>query len=328
MYTVATDHLTGSNAVSTSSGALEELMDYYPYGSPRLDEKAGNFNEKRKFAGHEYDSDTGLFYMVARYYDGGVGRFTSQDPAFWDSSHLSQQLIDPQSWNSYAYARNNPMRYVDLDGLFWNELWNAAKDAVMEVAGYTNAVVSNAFFGLGRHESENPAYQSGQTTGDQHSIAIGVAETLLGGAVAVGGGTLTATVGGAVVGVPAVAGGLVLAGHGLLNAATGARFFSTDDNGYGDSNVQKTGRYNRETQPGGLSGKSAREAAKDLGYSEAINPNKAGIDTKGKPLFKNPKTGEYISPDRNAHSGGTWKTFDKKGGRTGTADDKLNKIGK
>lgn len=114
VYTVATDHLTGSNAVSTSAGALEELMDYYPYGFPRLDEKAGSFNEKRKFAGHEYDTDTGLSYMVARYYDGAVGRFYAQDQLFW--SIPSEYLIDPQQQNGYSYARNNPMYYIDADG--------------------------------------------------------------------------------------------------------------------------------------------------------------------------------------------------------------------
>ncbi len=116
-------------------------MDYYPYGSPRLDEKAGSFNEKRKFAGHEYDGETGLSYMVARYYDGGVGRFYGQDPAFWDGSHLLEQLIDPQSWNSYAYARNNPMRYVDLDGRFMEEfmffqgMFNAGVDLLRSSVG-------------------------------------------------------------------------------------------------------------------------------------------------------------------------------------------------
>ncbi len=114
-YTVATDHLTGSNVVSSGSGAVEEVMDYYPYGSVRLDEKAGSFDEKRKYAGHEYDSETGLSYMVARYYDGGLGRFYSQDQLFWGLP--VEYLLDPQQQNSYSYARNNPMKYIDPTGL-------------------------------------------------------------------------------------------------------------------------------------------------------------------------------------------------------------------
>jgi len=109
---ILTDHLTGSNVVTDASGTIIELTDYYPYGAVRLDDRLGS-NEQRKFAGHEYDSSTGLSYMGARYYDAGYGRFLSQDPAFLG---LSFDLSDPQGLNSYAYARNNPLKYLDPDG--------------------------------------------------------------------------------------------------------------------------------------------------------------------------------------------------------------------
>ncbi len=116
-----TDHLTGSSVMTNSAGTQEELMDYFPYGNIRLDQKAGSFSEQRKYTGHEYDTDTGLNYMEARYYNPTIGRFLSQDPAFWEFSgtHLAIMLVDPQSWNSYAYARNNPLAYVDPDGNMW-----------------------------------------------------------------------------------------------------------------------------------------------------------------------------------------------------------------
>ncbi len=56
--------------------------------------------------------------MNSRYYDSGMGRFVSQDPEFWKMSKLNVQLVDPQSWNSYVYARNNPLVNVDIDGNF------------------------------------------------------------------------------------------------------------------------------------------------------------------------------------------------------------------
>jgi hypothetical protein len=40
-----------------------------------------------------------------------LGRFISPD-AFWKDSHPE----DPQSWNKYAHAKNNPLRYVDPTG--------------------------------------------------------------------------------------------------------------------------------------------------------------------------------------------------------------------
>jgi RHS repeat-associated protein len=128
-HTVATDHLTGSNVVTNSAGALEEVADYYPYGEVRIDEKSGAFSEQRKFTGYEYDGDTGLNYAGSRYYEASTGRFISQDPVYLavgDNAKLKaltklelpQLLSDPQLLNSYSYGRNNPLVFRDPDGNF------------------------------------------------------------------------------------------------------------------------------------------------------------------------------------------------------------------
>lgn len=51
-------------------------------------------------------------YFGARYYASKIGRFTTVDPAYT----IPENLVDPQRWNRYAYARNNPLKYVDPDG--------------------------------------------------------------------------------------------------------------------------------------------------------------------------------------------------------------------
>jgi len=60
----------------------------------------------------ERDGETGLDFFAARYFSGGQGRFTSPDPV-WVTP---RRILDPQELNLYAYARNNPLRYVDPDG--------------------------------------------------------------------------------------------------------------------------------------------------------------------------------------------------------------------
>ncbi len=109
-------HSQSSNVITNGPGTVEELMDYYPYGDIRLDEKAGSFSEQRKFTGYEYDGDTGLNYAGARYYEPTIGRFISQDPLVVKTPE--KVLGDPQSLNDYAYSRNNPLRFIDPTGLY------------------------------------------------------------------------------------------------------------------------------------------------------------------------------------------------------------------
>ncbi len=60
------------------------------------------------FTGQRSDA-TGLEFYNARYYDAGLGKFTSAD-------NVSPQSANPQAFNRYTYVINNPLRYVDLTG--------------------------------------------------------------------------------------------------------------------------------------------------------------------------------------------------------------------
>ena len=60
------------------------------------------------YTGHVGDN-TGLVYMQARYYDPVIGRFYSNDPIGFRDVH---------SFNRYAYANNNPYKYIDPNGEF------------------------------------------------------------------------------------------------------------------------------------------------------------------------------------------------------------------
>jgi len=58
------------------------------------------------YTAREWDKETGLYYYRARYYDPMEGRFISKDPIGYQGGI-----------NVYAYAHNNPLRYVDPKGL-------------------------------------------------------------------------------------------------------------------------------------------------------------------------------------------------------------------
>ena len=67
---------------------------------------------RSRSTGKERDAETGLDYFGARYLSSAQGRFTSTDPVI-SGPH---KLNDPQNWNLYSYARNNPLRYTDPSG--------------------------------------------------------------------------------------------------------------------------------------------------------------------------------------------------------------------
>ncbi|MCL1132701.1 RHS repeat-associated core domain-containing protein, partial [Shewanella sairae] len=76
------------------------------------------------YTGHLQDPDLGLTYMQARYYDPLIGRFYSNDPKN-AASFLSKVRI--QGFNRYAYAANNPYKYVDPDGRDYKEMYISLK---------------------------------------------------------------------------------------------------------------------------------------------------------------------------------------------------------
>jgi RHS repeat-associated protein len=64
------------------------------------------------FTGKDRDAESGLDNFDARYNASSLGRFMSADP-----DNAGATLLSPQSWNSYSYVLNNPLKYVDPNGL-------------------------------------------------------------------------------------------------------------------------------------------------------------------------------------------------------------------
>ena len=75
-----------------------------------------------RFTGKEHDTESGLDYFGARYLASSMGRFTSPDPML-----NSGRPDDPQTWNRYSYALNNPLSITDPTGMY-NLVNNCAGD--------------------------------------------------------------------------------------------------------------------------------------------------------------------------------------------------------
>jgi RHS repeat-associated protein len=89
------------------------------------------------FTGKERDAATGLDNFGARYNSSSFGRFMSPDP-----KQVQAHIFDPQTFNRYAYARNNPNAYIDPDGRDLKKAWD-------DVKTFAKSVTIKATIGLG-----------------------------------------------------------------------------------------------------------------------------------------------------------------------------------
>ena len=123
-----TDHLGSTRLVTDATGSVVSRRDFFPFGEEIPGSATfGNrdlvtdgqsdttYNDpsgyRQLFTGQERDDESGFDYFQARYHAASLGRFMSPDLPFAD-----QQFQDPQSWNLYAYVRNNPLVYIDPSG--------------------------------------------------------------------------------------------------------------------------------------------------------------------------------------------------------------------
>jgi len=106
-----TDALGSPVAATDAAGAVIWRARYRPFGD--RDQGASAYGNSLAnpvwFAGHVHDDETGLSYMQGRYYSPVLGRFMSTDPA-------PSATDNDRAFNRYAYANNNPYRYIDPDG--------------------------------------------------------------------------------------------------------------------------------------------------------------------------------------------------------------------
>lgn len=113
VYYYIYDMLGSTQVVTDASGNIVTTVRYDPFGSVfQLQQASGEYQTPYLYTGQELDSESGLYYYNARYYNPVIGRFTSADPVVIDP-------LTPQSLNRYSYVLNNPLRYTDPAGLSW-----------------------------------------------------------------------------------------------------------------------------------------------------------------------------------------------------------------
>jgi RHS repeat-associated protein len=103
---LASDHHNTAQIAVDATTLAVTTRRFTPFGDTRGSPPA--WANTRGFLAGTADP-TGLTHLGAREYDPSIGRFVSGDPLM--------DMADPQQWNGYAYANNNPVTAADPSGL-------------------------------------------------------------------------------------------------------------------------------------------------------------------------------------------------------------------
>ena len=111
----------------------------------------------------EYDGETGNYYCGARLYSPTSGRFLSEEPLGIDGPNL------------YWYTRNNPVNYIDLNGLdtIGISFGGSFGGGEGEGRGTFNAAASGVFIGTKRCSGIGVGAGTATASGDSATGAFG-----------------------------------------------------------------------------------------------------------------------------------------------------------
>ena len=132
-YFVMSDGLGSTSDIIGTAETVVERFTYDVYGAPDHVSPILPY----LFTGQRYDAESGLYYYKARVYSPGLGRFLQRDPV----GYLG-------GLNLFKYVDNNPVNYVDSQGLlgekevketldksFGDTLTNEEKDKIAQFTG-------------------------------------------------------------------------------------------------------------------------------------------------------------------------------------------------
>ena len=155
------DHIGTLRLLTDASGNATSGADYDSFG--RI--TGGSILSRYSYTGRELDTDTGLMYYRARWYQPVQGRFMSEDPVGFSSGTL----------NIYSYVGNNPVSFNDPNGLwetkaheriidsaFKNCLNAAQRQKLKDASAYVDGLFNGG-------QSEWYAYQHGMRGGPNQS---------------------------------------------------------------------------------------------------------------------------------------------------------------
>jgi RHS repeat-associated protein len=224
---------------------------------------SGNATTEFLYTTYQRDQESGLDYAMARYYDSSEGRFCSADP-------VGGSADDPQSWNRYAYARNDPVNIIDPSGKFWGFLIGL----IIKLFGWIFSALANLGSALGA---------VGAGAGAGGGAQFGVVSVYIDGQLVSGGIDIWTT-------ADAVVGGV---GGGISAAGLATGLHPPGGPGIG---------------PGGPTpGHTAPQQPQQVGNKSSLNCIQNALDNRLGTQFQ--QSQNTSTPERGGHINGTFESY-------------------
>jgi RHS repeat-associated protein len=115
------------------AGVITYTYDYDAFGNKI--NSTGSTPNNYLYRGEQYDSDLGLYYLRARYYNPLTGRFMSRDPNNPGPFDSNGNPADPKTLHKYLYAGGDPVNGWDPTG----------RADLVEVAGTIYTIVDLSY---------------------------------------------------------------------------------------------------------------------------------------------------------------------------------------
>jgi RHS repeat-associated protein len=101
------DGMGSTRTLTDMTGAVTDTYQYDAYGN--LLDKTGSTINPYRYRGEQYDADLSAYYLRARYYQPGIGRFLTTDP-------VEGFPNSPISLHRYVYGNDDPINFLDPSG--------------------------------------------------------------------------------------------------------------------------------------------------------------------------------------------------------------------
>lgn len=173
------DNLGSYVKIYSPSGSEVFHTTYDPWGKPTCLRNDMDFH--RGYCGHEMIDDGWLINMNGRVYDPWLATFLSPD-------NYIQDPLNSQNYNRYGYCLNNPLKYTDPSGNFWNLIIGGVIGGIFNWAshgfqfnakglGYFATGVAAGAIGAGIASGVNVAIAGGNFWTGAPGIANGISST-------------------------------------------------------------------------------------------------------------------------------------------------------